>query len=109
MFEFLNWWKTASFDEILLLLFIFTGLGFAKVLLYVGKNVTETTTKNIDTLCKRLDKIDDTLTKLWATVTEIHVELKGEISRIETRVAVTENELKHSVERRQNKRGMDDL
>ena len=100
MVDLFVWWKQASFAEIMMMLFVVTGFGVIRAMLYVGKNVTETTNNSIDKIGTHLEKIDTTLSKLSLTVSEIKAELKGEIQRIEMRVAVAENELKHTVERR---------
>ena len=107
MVECVSWFKSAGLDEILLFLFIVTGLAFVRVILYVGKSVTESTTKSIDQIGVKLSQLDSTLSHLTTVVMDIKQEMTGEINRIEMRVALAEkdiqfhgHQLDKSVERR---------
>jgi len=128
---FFSWYKTATLDEILLLLFVVTGIGFIRVILFTGRTLAASTNDAIervaekfDNLSMRLDKldmtistkvnnIDETLQKITTAVLEFKLEVHDEISRIERRVALTENDMEHArnelknVERRKEPRDLE--
>jgi len=74
--------------QILLWLLVFVTIGFILALLYVGKGVTS-----------KLDKIELALNNMGTTVSEIKEEIKSDIARHDTRIAVLEKTVK-SLDRR---------
>lgn len=74
--------------HILLSLFVVTGSAFVGTLLYIGRGVTG-----------KLDKIEQSLTGMGETMHGIKADLKEELGKHSTRIAVLENEM-NRIERR---------
>ena len=79
--------------HILLGLFIVTGSSFVGTLLYIGRGVTG-----------KLDLIEKTLTQMGETMHGIKADLKEELSKHSTRIAVLENEMKNVPKRKSDER-----
>jgi len=106
MFEFLNWWHSATLDEILLGLFVVVGFAFIRVILFTGRNIALSTNEAITSIATRLDKLDntfgckinkldDTLNHMTQVMMEFKLEVHDEIAKIERRVSLTENDIGH--------------
>ena len=95
MIDLLKIFHEASFDEILLLLYIFTGGAFVKVLVYDSKKWIAENKASIKELKDEHVALVKTVDDLVERVQDSKSERIGEITRIEMRVANSEKDIEY--------------
>ena len=115
MTELAHFFSQATLDEILLFLFVATGAGFIKTLLFLGKTLKSEYTKEMSAqrqmvteLVKKLEsvfgKLDIRLEKIEGKLESINTTLTAELNSQDKRIALIEHDMQFVAERRKDVR-----